>query len=141
MPSQVGRSGWYLLPQEAGGGQIPQGGATVPQEVRLGCRLQEPPGGLAGAFEQCRLTKRSRELGFSETRLLNILLHQGTRSAPLRGVSPPAGDRERAGRGLRMLLSSLLRSAPLRRRRSFDPSFQLRHLLDETSHEASMLLK
>ena len=42
MPGQVGRSGRHLLPQEDSGGQVPQGGATVPQEARLRCRLQEP---------------------------------------------------------------------------------------------------
>ena len=35
MPGQVGRSGRRLLPQEDGGGQVPQGGAAVPQEARL----------------------------------------------------------------------------------------------------------
>jgi hypothetical protein len=33
----------------------------VPQEAHLRCRLQEPHGGLTGAFQQRRLTKRSRE--------------------------------------------------------------------------------
>jgi hypothetical protein len=33
----------------------------VPQEARLRCRLQEPRSGLASAFEQRRLTKRSLE--------------------------------------------------------------------------------
>jgi transposase len=50
LPGQVGGPGRGLLPQEDGGGQIPQGGAAVPQEARLGCRLQEPRGGLASAF-------------------------------------------------------------------------------------------
>ena len=53
--------GGSLLPQEDRGGQIPQGGAAVPQEAHLRCRLQEPHGGFAGAFAQRRLTKRSRE--------------------------------------------------------------------------------
>jgi hypothetical protein len=38
----------------------------VPQEAHLRCRLQEPRSGLAGAFEQRRLTKRSRELFFQK---------------------------------------------------------------------------
>ena len=62
LPGQVGRSGRRLLPQEDSGGQVPQGGAAVPQEARLRRRLQEPRGGLAGAVAQRRLTKRSREL-------------------------------------------------------------------------------
>jgi hypothetical protein len=64
MPGQVGRSRRELLPQEDGGGQVPQGSAAVPQEACLRCRLQEPPGGLASAFAQRRLTKRSREFLF-----------------------------------------------------------------------------
>ena len=62
MPGQVGRSGRSLLPQEDRGGQVPQGGAAVPQEARLRCRLQEPHGRFAGALAQRRLTKRSLEL-------------------------------------------------------------------------------
>jgi transposase len=50
MPSQVGCSGWYLLPQEDGGGQVPQGGATVPQAASLRRRVQELRSGLRGAF-------------------------------------------------------------------------------------------
>jgi hypothetical protein len=42
----------------------------VPQEARLGCRLQEPPGGLAGAFAKRRLTKRSREHLLYEVRCI-----------------------------------------------------------------------
>ena len=40
----------------------------MPQEARLRCRLQEPRSGLAGAFEQRRLTKRSLELRQREVR-------------------------------------------------------------------------
>ena len=59
---QVGRSGRGLLPQEDGGGQIPQGGAAVPQAARLRRRLQEPRRRNSQApFTQRRLTKRSRE--------------------------------------------------------------------------------
>jgi hypothetical protein len=61
LSGQVGRSWWGLLPQEASGGQIPQGGGAVPQEAHLRCCLQELRGGFAGAVAQRRLTKRSRE--------------------------------------------------------------------------------
>jgi hypothetical protein len=61
LPGQVGRSGRRLLPQEASGGQLPQGGAAVPQEARLRRGLQEPHGGFAGTVTRRRLTKRSRE--------------------------------------------------------------------------------
>jgi hypothetical protein len=40
----------------------------VPQEARLGCRLQEPSGGFAGTLAQRRLTKRSRERRARELR-------------------------------------------------------------------------
>jgi hypothetical protein len=40
----------------------------MPQEARLRCRLQEPRGGLASAFEQRRLKKRSRERRACEVR-------------------------------------------------------------------------
>ncbi len=70
MPGEVGHSRRHLLPQEDRGGQVPQGGATVPQEARLRRRLQEPHGGLACAFTQRRLTKRSRELRTYELRRL-----------------------------------------------------------------------
>ena len=53
--------GEYLLPQEASGGQISQGGSAVPQEARLRRSVQEPRGRLAGAFSQSCLTKRSLE--------------------------------------------------------------------------------
>ena len=68
MPGQIGRSGWYLLPQEDRGGQVPQVSAAVPQEAHLRCRLQEPSGGFAGILAQRRLTKRSRELRQCEVR-------------------------------------------------------------------------
>jgi hypothetical protein len=66
LPSEVGRSGWGLLPKEARGGQIPQGGVAVPQAAHLRCRLQESHGRSGSAFVQRRLTKRSLEGVFSE---------------------------------------------------------------------------
>ncbi len=45
----------------------------MPQEARLRCRLQEPPGGLAGASAKRRLTKRSRELRTREVRRIPLL--------------------------------------------------------------------
>jgi hypothetical protein len=68
MPGQVGRSRRCLLPQEDSGGQIPQGGAAMPQEAHLRRRLQEPRGGFAGALEQRSLTKRSRETPAGQSR-------------------------------------------------------------------------
>ena len=44
------------------------------QEARLRRSVQDPRGGLAGAFEQRRLTKRSLELRKAEVQLLRIIL-------------------------------------------------------------------
>ena len=82
--------GGSLLPQEDRGGQIPQGGAAVPQEAHLRCRLQEPHGGFAGAFAQRRLTKRSRELRYHEVSVCPIA---PVRSAPAGMVRPRAALR------------------------------------------------
>jgi hypothetical protein len=46
----------------------------MPQAARLRCRLQEPRGGLASAFEQRRLTKRSREQFPASGQVLVVLL-------------------------------------------------------------------
>jgi hypothetical protein len=51
----------------------------VPQKARLGCRLQELPGGLAGAFAKRSLTKRSRELRTHNTYKLCRSCLPGTR--------------------------------------------------------------
>jgi hypothetical protein len=45
----------------------------VPQEARLGRRLQDPCGGFAEVFEQRRLTKRSREIVKVEVRRISLL--------------------------------------------------------------------
>jgi hypothetical protein len=75
MPGQVGYPGQGILLQEARGGQIPQGGAALPQEAHLRCRLQEPAGGFASAFAQRRLTKRSLELRKAEVNFAEFPFH------------------------------------------------------------------
>jgi hypothetical protein len=88
-------------------------------------------------FRELR-TAKFAELGFSETRLPNLVLHQGrAENRPEKFHSPL--EAKRAGRGLSMFPSSLL--AALRSRRRFDRSLQLGHLIYETSREASMPLK
>jgi hypothetical protein len=51
-----------------GRGETENGGAAVPKEASLRCRLQEPHGGFADAFAQRRLTKRSRDGCVGEVR-------------------------------------------------------------------------
>ncbi len=60
-PGRTLRAGPLLPQEEDRGGQIPQGGAAVPQEAHLRRRLQEPYCRLADTFTQRSLTKRSRE--------------------------------------------------------------------------------
>ena len=58
----------------------------MPQEAHLRRRLQEPRGGLASAFAQRRLTKRSRELRKAEVGLRRILF---SRKLVLTGYEGP----------------------------------------------------
>jgi hypothetical protein len=58
---------------------------SVDQEAPLGCRLQEPGGGLAGGFAQRRLTKWSPERRESEVRRA---IRVGTDRVPAGLISP-----------------------------------------------------
>jgi hypothetical protein len=91
LSGQIGRSGRGLLPQEDGGGQVPQGGAAVPQEAHLRRRLQEPRGGLAGTFAQRRLTKRSRERRQGELRRLSLSRIRVNKGKKRRAEAPCSG--------------------------------------------------
>jgi hypothetical protein len=54
------RGGAYYR-KKIGEGKSSKEALAMPQEARRRRRFQEPHGGLAGPFAQCRLTKRSLE--------------------------------------------------------------------------------